>query len=543
MLQRFKENDLKKEFDLIVIGGGINGCGVTRDASERGLKVLLLEKEDFGSGCTSAASRLGHGGLRYLEYLEFDLVRESLREREILLRIANHLVKPLKLAIPVYKGDERGMLLIKLAMILYGLLSYDKSLPGHKMYSKDDFLKHEQSIISENLLGGAFYYDSQITFPERICLENAIMAKEDGALVLNHAEVTALNVDSAKVSEVEFVDRLTQKTYKAKGKVVLNVSGPWVDSLCGLTKTEIPRKIGGTLGSHIIVNKFEGGPQSALYVSAKSDSRPFFIIPWRNYYLIGTTDISFEGDLDRLKAGQEEVKYLLEESNRVLSNKKLTHEDILFTYTGVRPLPYIKGVKPGKITRRHIICEHNSDGLENFISIIGGKLTTYRNLSEEAVNLVFKKLGYNFVSCKTSVNPLIGSVEGNVDEYKSKESKKAAKRYDLDLEIIEQLIDIYGKQYKLVLKYTLENKDLGKLLSSHTLDIRAQVMHAIKNEMAFTLSDVLLRRTTLGLSEGLGEDAMPEVLKILQEILNFDQPEIVKQKIEYEKNVLGLRRI
>ena len=218
MLKRFNENQLKKEFDLIVIGGGINGCGITRDASERGLKVLLLEKEDFGAGCTGVTSRLGHGGLRYCEHLEFDLVRESLRERETLLHIANHLVRALKFSIPVYKGDKRGMQLIKLAMVLYGLLSYDKSLPGHKIYSKDNFLKLEPSVNPENLLGAAVYYDTQITYPERICLENVIMAKDRGALVLNHAEVAALNANLGKISEVEFVDRLTQKNIQQKEK-------------------------------------------------------------------------------------------------------------------------------------------------------------------------------------------------------------------------------------------------------------------------------------------------------------------------------------
>ena len=162
MLKRFNENQLKKDFDLIVIGGGINGCGIARDASERDLKVLLLEKEDFGAGCTGVASRLGHGGLRYLEHLEFDLVRESLREREILLRIASHLVRPLQLSIPIYKDDERGKLLIKLGMILYDLLSYDKSLPKHKMFSKAEFVKCEPSVKSEGLTGAAVYYDTQI---------------------------------------------------------------------------------------------------------------------------------------------------------------------------------------------------------------------------------------------------------------------------------------------------------------------------------------------------------------------------------------------
>ena len=541
MQKRFNENQFTKDFDLIVIGGGINGCGIARDASERGLRVLLLEKEDFGSGCTSAASRLGHGGLRYLEYFEVDLVRESLRERENLLKNANHLVRPLQFSIPIYKGDQRGKLKIKAGMILYDLLSRGKSLPVHKMYSREEFLEFEPSVCAENLTGAATYYDTQMTFPERICLENALMAKQSGALVLNHSEVIALNASGGRISEVGFIDQLTGKKHKARGKIVLNVSGPWVDSLCGLTGADIDRKIGGTKGSHIIVKKFEGGPKNALYATAKSDSRPFFIIPWREYYLIGTTDIPFKGDLDHLVTTKEEVKYLLDETNRVL-NKKLLDKDILFTYCGVRPLPFEEGKVPGQITRRHIISEHNSDGLDNFISIIGGKLTTYRNLSEQVVDLILKKLTYNFVSSNTAVTPLLGCVNGDFEEYKSSEVKKSAKKYDLDPEIVSQLIDLYGKQYKSVIKLMQENPDFGRLLSSHALDIRAQVVYALKNEMACTLSDVILRRTTLGLSEGLGEDAIPEVLKILQEVLKLDSHELDKQLKDYEQKVISLRK-
>ena len=220
MINRINEMELKDEFDLVVIGGGINGCGIARDASMRGLRVLLLEREDFGAGCSAVPSRLIHGGLRYLEHFEFDLVRESLREREILLQNANHLVSPLRMSIPIYQGDKRSPFIVKIGMILYDLLSFDKSLPKHRMMSPGEFMKIEPGINSEGLKGAAVYYDAQVTYPERLCLENALMAKDHGAIVLNHAEVVGISVSGDRVSQVEFIDKLSGKTHTSRGKLI-----------------------------------------------------------------------------------------------------------------------------------------------------------------------------------------------------------------------------------------------------------------------------------------------------------------------------------
>lgn len=538
MISRVNQSQLRKEFDLIIIGGGINGCGIARDASERGLKVLLLEKEDFGYGCTSASTRLIHGGLRYLEHFEFGLVRESLREREILLKNARHLVKPIELCVPIYESDKRGKWLIKAGMVLYDLLSPDKLLPSHKMLSKTGFAHYEPGVKTDGLLGAAVFYDAQVKYPERICVENALMARGYGAMMLNHAEVTNINLQSSEITDINFLDRLTGEKFAASGKLVVNVTGPWVDSLLGLTKKNSERKIGGTKGSHIVVKRFEGGPKHAIYASAKSDGRPFFIIPWQDYYLIGTTDIPFEGDLEHLRANNDEIKYLLQEANQILSSKTLSHGDILFSYSGVRPLPYAPpGTNPAKITRRHIIFDHEKENISNLISVIGGKLTTYRNLSEQVVDLAYRKLNYEFVSTLTKTKPFIGNTTTKL------QTKRLQKKFDLDEEIITHLVEIYGNRYSQVLSLIARDPDLGRLLSSHSLDIRAQVEFAIREEMALTLSDVLLRRISLGLCEALGVDAISEVSKLLQSILNLSEAELKKQISEYEENVVRLRKV
>ena len=386
-------------FDVIVIGAGINGAGIARDAAMRGLKVLLIEKGEPGEGTTIASTRLIHGGLRYLEHFEFGLVHESLREREILLRIAPHLVKPLAITIPIYKQSKRGRLMIRTGMILYDLLSWGKSLPNHQMLSRAQTLQQLPGLNPDGLVGSALYYDAQVEFPERLVMENVRSAREFGAEVLTHTRVTKLAVYDGKIAGVEF----GQNKF-AEAAVVINAAGPWIDFVLERIPVKSPKLIGGTKGSHIVVAPFPGAPANALYVEARSDARPIFIIPWNKLYLIGTTDVRFEGDPDEVRCEPWEIEYLLSETNLALPAAHLTCESILHTYSGVRPLPLTSEKDEQSITRRHFIREHPR--LPNLLSIVGGKLTTYRSLAEECVDLIFKKLGKDSPPCRTATEVL-----------------------------------------------------------------------------------------------------------------------------------------
>ncbi len=374
-------------YDVVIIGAGINGAGIARDAAMRGLKVLLIEKGEIGAGTTSASTRLIHGGLRYLEHFELGLVYESLRERETLLRIAPGFVRPLAMAIPVYKQSRRGRLTIRAGMILYDLLSWGKSLPRHRMLSRAETLERWPGLNPEGLVGSALYYDAQVEFPERLVLANVRSARELGAEVLTHTLVTKITV-----SGVEFEGGV------AEASVVINAAGPWVDLVLEHAPVKSPKLIGGTKGCHIVVPVFPGSPANAIYLEARSDGRPIFVIPWNKLYLIGTTDVLFEGDPDEVRCEDWEIDYLLSETNLALPGAKLTRDSILETYSGVRPLPYQSS------TRRHFIREHPQ--LSNLLSIVGGKLTTYRSLSEECVDLIFRKLGRDSPPCRTATKIL-----------------------------------------------------------------------------------------------------------------------------------------
>ena len=384
--------------DVIIIGAGINGAGIARDAAMRGLEVLLVDKADIGSGTTSASTRLIHGGLRYLEHFEFGLVRESLRERETLLKIAPHLVKPLPITIPIYKRSKRGRATVRAGMVLYDLLSLGKSLPRHQMLSRAETLERLPGLNPEGLVGSALYFDAQVEFPERLVFENVLAARAHGAEVLTHAPVTKLVAEGDLLSGVEFV--CDGKSHFARAKVVINAAGPWVDRLLALSPVESPKLIGGTKGSHIVVPPFSTAPANAIYLEAQSDRRPIFIIPWNKKYLIGTTDVRFEGDPDEVRCEAWEIDYLLGEANLAFPVAGLTRDSILFTYSGVRPLAYSSDKDEQSITRRHFIREHPR--LRNLLSIVGGKLTTYRSLAEECIDIVFRKLKRPSPPCTTA---------------------------------------------------------------------------------------------------------------------------------------------
>ena len=402
-----RRRPIPKSFDVIIIGAGINGAGIARDAAGRGLKVLLIDKGEPGCATTSASTRLIHGGLRYLEHFEFGLVRESVREREILLRIASQLVKPLPIAIPIYKQGKRGRSTIRAGMILYDLLSWGKSLPSHRMLSRAQTLERWPGLNSEGLVGAALYYDAQVEFPERLVAANVRSACECGAEVLTHTRVSSFAVEDGRVSGVEFISEAGEKGF-AEAPVVINAAGPWIDFVLERAPVESPKLIGGTKGSHLIVPPFPSAPANAIYLEARSDGRPIFIIPWNKLYLIGTTDVRFDGNPDEVRCESWEMDYLLSETNFAFPNAGLTRESILDTYSGVRPLPVTGDKDEQSITRRHFIREHPR--LPNLLSIVGGKLTTYRSLAEECVDLIFRKLGKDSPPCRTAKESLATEV-------------------------------------------------------------------------------------------------------------------------------------
>jgi glycerol-3-phosphate dehydrogenase len=551
------------QFDVIVIGAGINGAGIARDAAMRGLKVLLLDKGDIGGGTSSWSTRLIHGGLRYLEHGELGLVRESLRERAFLMNIAPHLVRPLRILVPIYKHARRGVWTIRAGLIAYDLLSGGKSLPGHQMLSVSETLQQAPGLNREGLVGAAVYFDAQVEYAERLVLENALSAVAHGATVITYARVDKLIVEGGKVRGVEFIpvqspmskvqsqptpgtagvnvrtgsnsDRVspTMRQGLATARVVINASGPWIDQVLGASAPDSPRLIGGTKGSHLIVAPFAGAPDTAIYVEAETDARPFFIIPWNGNYLIGTTDIRYDGDLDDVEIETDEIAYLLRETNRVIPKAQLTREQILYTYSGVRPLPSVNVKDEQSITRKHFIRRHPH--LENLFSIIGGKLTTYRSLAEETVDLVFRKLERTAPQCATNHEPLPGAATPDFDSF----SKDFKQHCGLPEPASNRLLRIYGTRSSAVTELISDDPSFGEVFDPETGAIAAEVVFAFKHELAQTLSDCLLRRTMVGLNSNCGLDAVEAAARVAQKYLGWSASR-VDQEITAYRNFVGV---
>ena len=530
-------------FDLIVVGAGINGAGVARDAAMRGLRVLVLDKGDIGGGTTAWSTRLIHGGLRYLEHGELGLVRESLRERETLLGIAPHLVRPLPLLIPVYSKRRRGTLAIRVGMLAYDLLSRGKSLPRHQMLSPAEVIRRAPGLDADGLKGAALYFDAQAEFAERLALENILSAREHAATVLTYARVVRLLVgnETARgvefnetVRGVEFEDLLDGTSHTARAPLVLNAAGPWVDEVLDGLSGAGERLIGGTKGSHVVVRAFPCAPDFALYAEAVEDGRPFFVIPWDGKLLIGTTDERYAGDLDCVRAGEREIEYLLREANRLVPSANLTRGEVLYTYSGVRPLPRAAARDEAAVTRRHFIRPSRVRGL---YSIVGGKLTTYRSLAEETVDMLFKKLGTTPPPCATARAPLPGAASDDFDAFR--ESFKT--QSPLPPESTSRLLKVYGTRAPEVLRLASSDDELRQPISNETASVGAEVVFAFRDELAETLVDCLMRRTMVGLNSQLGLDAIERAARVAQKFLGWDESRAAREVENYRRYVERFR--
>ncbi|MDB5076548.1 MAG: dependent oxidoreductase [Chloroflexi bacterium] len=507
-------------YDLVIVGGGIIGLGAARDAALRGLRVALVEKEDYGWGTSNRATRLAHGGLRYLEMYDFGLVREDLRERERLFRNAPHLVKPLPFLVPLYNQSLFNRLKLRAGMVLYDALSYDKSLPNHRHLNPQETLALEPGLRPEGLQGSFRYFDGQITFTERLNVENAIAAREAGATLYNHSRATGLLRQGDAVCGVIAEDTITGERRELRARLVLNAAGPWLDDIGAMTGRmgTLSRR---TKGVHLVMPKVG---DTAVVLYAKSDVRLFVVVPWNGYSLVGTTDTDYTGSLDRIAAEPEDIRYLLSEVRRAYPNEPW--DPIYFTWAGVRSLMHIEGIPESDVSRKHLLYDHlEKDGIPGLLSIIGGKLTAYRWVAEDVVDTVCRILKHPGKS-RTADLPLPGGMLSDLERYVAVHTEAQAARLNVPPELIAHLIRTYGARYSQVLDFAVEDRALFAPVSPHSPDIMAQVVHAVENEGARTVSDVVLRRLTSGMSAGRGREGAEAVAALLAQRFAWDHEQV-----------------
>ncbi len=516
-----------EDFDLVVIGGGIIGAGIARDAALRGPRVALFEKRDFGSGTTAGSTRLIHGGLRYLQMLDFRLVRMDLRERETLLHIAPHLVRPLEFVMPFYRSSFFYRAKMRLGMGLYDLLSYGKSLPRYRFLSASELKELEPNLRQQGLQGAAVYFDAQANSPERLCLENIIDAREHGAQTLNYAEVTGALRIGESIQGVRVRDLLTddKEEFEVKSRIVINASGAWFDRVAGILTAPVPQQIRTTKGVHItcppVTNR-------AVVVFSPIDGRLIFVIPWLGYSWLGTTDTDFKDDPATVQTNAEDVDYIVRSVKDYFPT--LDTERIYFSNAGVRALVKEEGSE-SSVSRKHRIVDGAKSGASNLISVLGGKITGYRAIAEEATDAVCAKLEVT-ASCKTAITPLPGT-RGERAVTDVTNAPPAA----LTPETVAHLFNLYGNRAREVIKLAAESECLSEPLSPHAPDIAAQVVFAARTEQCARLVDFLLRRTLLGFCQDQGQSAAARALSLLAQELDWSPARTAAEMLEYENHI------
>jgi len=520
---------ISQRCDVVVIGAGINGAGIAREAARAGLRVLVLEQSDVGSGTTSASTRLIHGGLRYLEHGELGLVRESLREREALLQLAPHLVEPLRLYLPIYRGARRPLWQIRIGLALYDLLSRGKSLPNHRMLSPDELLRHMPGLAARGLVGGATYFDAQVAFPERLVVENLLDAAAHGAVVLNHTAAVRIRVERGSVAGVDWRRADGATGHVSAGRVV-NAAGPWLDRVAASVTGARPRSdvlVGGTKGSHLVVAPFPGAPDAALYAEAASDGRPFFIVPWNGLYLIGTTDVRYDGDPGDAAIDDRELDYLVQETERLFPDAGGIRQRVLYTMAGVRALPYAPGRAEGAITRRHLIHAHRD--AHGLYSIVGGKLTTYRALARDVLERLGRD-GLRHRAAPRGGEPLPGAITG---------AERAALEADLAAvfgpRAAARMLRTYGRLSARLLDGARGRPELAKAAGPGAELRIVELVHAMESEWAESLIDLLQRRTMLGLGADFGSGEAPLAAAALVELGIWDDARAADELAAYRR--------
>jgi glycerol-3-phosphate dehydrogenase len=524
-----------REFDLLVIGGGITGAGILRDAAMRGLRAALVDQGDFGAGTSSRSSRLIHGGLRYLEHGQMRLVFEALRERAILLRIAPHLVHPLPFAFPLHKGDRVARWKLALGLGLYGVLAAGGNVPRPRIFGKAGMLALEPNLRVKGLVGGGLYYDAQCD-DARLTVATVRSAVGHGAVACSYARVDSLIIEDGRVVGARLTegrkDGTTERTategrndgmtdgtarpgdvpspsvvpsvrLSVHAKVVVNATGPWTDSLRIMEDSNAAPLLRLTSGAHVVVRRSRLGHTRAITCLSPIDGRVMFILPWGDLSYVGTTDTDYSGDPAAVHATPEDITYLLRSANSVFPHARLEAGDVISSWAGVRALLDGHGDKPASsVSREHRILT----GPGGMITVAGGKLTTYRKMAAEVVDLVEESRRQSKAveagptstdfdplrPSSTDTEPLPGGESATFDPFRA-----TGTELGLSPATIEHLIRTFGTETAAVYNLVRGDRRLREPVHPEHPAIAAEVVQIIRREMVTTAEDILARRLRL----------------------------------------------
>ncbi|HEY3777567.1 MAG TPA: glycerol-3-phosphate dehydrogenase/oxidase [Rhizomicrobium sp.] len=484
-------------FDLLVIGGGIAGAAIARDAALRGLSVALLERNDFAHATSAHNSKLIHGGLRYLRNFELGLVRESLRERRTWLRIAPHLVQPLPFLLPVSRSRPLARTALGAGLALYDVLALDRTqpndpdrrLPHHTWFDAQQAAACEPCLESLPLSGAFRYFDAQMYSPERLALECVLDAARNGAAVANHLNAGSLLLRQGRVAGAQVRDALSGADFDVRARLTIVAVGPWSDEFLAMALGRSPHRLRRSKGIHLLVPPLTR--RHALTIATENGH--FFVMPWRNGSLLGTTDTPYEGATDALDINEAEIEDFLCLVNAHLPTARLTRGSVRQSYAGLRPLiDNHSGNTYGASRRAELIDYQRRDGVDALFSVIGGKWTTARHLAQKTVDTALQKLGLGRRASASAMHSLPGGDMGSISAFLNE-----ARALGVVTPNVDHIARLYGSRLPRLFVILRERPDLAAALSASG-DIGAQIVLAVREEMAMTLEDAVMRRTGIG---------------------------------------------
>lgn len=528
-----KKNLRNKEFDVVVIGGGITGAGIALDATQRGMKVALVEMQDFAQGTSSRSTKLVHGGLRYLKQAQIKVVAETGKERAIVYENGPHVTTPEWMLLPMHKGGTFGKFTTNIGLTMYDRLAGVKRHERKKMLSKQATLNKEPLVKKDGLKGGGYYVEYR-TDDARLTIEVMKRAAEKGAEVINHTKSTDFVYDAKnKVSGIKVKDMLTGEEYQINAKKVINAAGPWVDEVRKKDYTRNNKQLRLTKGVHVVIDQSKFPLRQAVYFDTEKDGRMIFAIPREGKAYVGTTDTFYNNEKTKPLTNQEDRDYLIDAINYMFPDVHVTDADIESTWAGVRPLILEDGKDPSEISRKDEIWE----GKSGLLTIAGGKLTGYRHMALEIVDLLAKRLkqeyGLKFADSKTKNTPISGGDVGGSKNFENYVNRKVqeGKALGLSTDVAHNLASKYGSNVdKLFAIAQLTNeKDLNM-----PLELYVQLVYSVQNEMVYKPTDFLIRRTgKLYFDINTVKQYKQAIIDELDKLLNYT----AEQKNEFSKEV------
>ncbi|MCE5089573.1 glycerol-3-phosphate dehydrogenase/oxidase [Staphylococcus devriesei] len=528
-----KKNLSNEEYDVVIIGGGITGAGIALDASQRGMKVALVEMQDFAQGTSSRSTKLVHGGLRYLKQAQIKVVAETGKERAIVYENGPHVTTPEWMLLPMHKGGTFGKFTTNLGLTMYDRLAGVKRYERKKMLSKKDTLNKEPLVKKDGLKGGGYYVEYR-TDDARLTIEVMKRAEEKGAEVINHTKSTNFIYNSkSKVNGIEVQDLLTGETYQIKAKKVINAAGPWVDEVRKKDYTRNNKQLRLTKGVHVVIDQSKFPLRQAVYFDTEKDGRMIFAIPREGKAYVGTTDTFYDNEKAKPLTTQEDRDYLIDAINYMFPDVNVKDEDIESTWAGVRPLILEDGKDPSEISRKDEIWE----GESGLLTIAGGKLTGYRHMALEIVDLLAKRLkqehSLKFAECATKETPISGGDVGGSDNFDNFVARKVdeGKAIGLDEDVAYRLASKYGSNVDLLFNIAQIAKDKDLKLP---LELYVQLVYSVQHEMVYKPTDFLVRRTgKLYFNINEVKQYKDLVIDELGKLLNYTQ----SQKNEFTKEL------